>query len=113
MYKYKGIIIEESLDDNRALNGLDVIGIHITGQENPPERWHLYTVMVNEEEIERLSKSINYSWYMHFWHNRRVIVIFSSERFEFDYDDKSSWKPAVEHGLYVGIPLSQLDFPID
>lgn len=58
MDKYKGIISEESLDDNRAVNGLEIVGIHITGQENPSERWHLYTVMVNEEEIERLSNNI-------------------------------------------------------
>lgn len=113
MSKYKGIIIEESLDDNRAINGLEVVGIHITGQENPSERWHLYTVMVNKEEIGSLSINIKHSWYMHFWRNRKVIVIFRGERFEFDYDDKSSWKPAVEYGLYVDIPLCQLDFPID
>lgn len=36
MDKYKGIIIEESLDDNRAVNGLEIIRIHITGQDGFP-----------------------------------------------------------------------------
>jgi len=35
--KYKGIIIEESLEDNRILNKLEIIKFRITAQENPAE----------------------------------------------------------------------------
>jgi len=113
MNKYKGIIIEESIEDNRTINGLEVVGIHISGQENPSETWHLYTLKVNEEEIELLSKAIKHGWYMHFWRDKKVRVIFKNKRFDFDYDDKATWKLAVEYGLSVGIPESQVDFPID
>jgi hypothetical protein len=113
MDKYRGVVVEESLEDNRIMNGLEVVGIHISGQENPSERWHLYTIRVNEEEIERLSSSIKNAWYMHFWIGRKVIVIFNNRRFDFDYDTKATWRPAVEYGLSVGIPESQLDFKID
>jgi hypothetical protein len=41
---YKGTIVEESLVDNRILNGLEIIDFKISDDENPADRWHLYTV---------------------------------------------------------------------
>lgn len=55
---YKGIIIEESLNDNRILNDLEIIKVKISKEENPLDRWHLYTVKVSKEDIDRLSKNI-------------------------------------------------------
>jgi len=50
---------------------------------------------------------------MHFWKDKDVIAVFEGKKFAFNYDDKSSWTPAVEYGLSIGIPKEQLDFPID
>jgi hypothetical protein len=50
---------------------------------------------------------------MHFWKGREIIAVFQGKKFEFNYDDKSSWIPAVEHGLSIGIPKEQLNFLID
>ena len=113
MQNYKGIIIEESLEDNRILNKLNIIKFEITKEENPQDRWHLYTVKVFDKEISLLSNIIKNKWYMHFWKNKKVIVIFKNKKFELEYNNKESWKPAIEYGLSLGIPLEQLDFPID
>jgi len=110
---YKGTIIEESLSDNRVLNDFKIIGFKISKDENPADRWHLYTVSVNNEDIERLSEIIKPKWYMHFWKDRDIVAIFQGRKFEFNFDDKSSWAPVVEYGLSIGIPKEQLDFPID
>lgn len=111
--EYKGTIIEESLSDNRIINELKIIGLRISKDENPADRWHLYTVNVSDADISRLAGIIKPKWYMHFWKDRQVIAIFQGKKFEFNYDDKSSWAPAVEHGLSIGIPKEQLDFIID
>lgn len=113
--EYKGTIVEESLTDNRIINDLKIIAVKISSDENPEDRWHLYTVLVTNEDIEKLSKSIKPKWYMHFWNNRdkNIIAIFKDKKFEFDYDDKSSWIPAVEYGISLGIPEEQLDFIIN
>jgi len=111
--EYKGIIVEESLEDSRIINDVELIKVEITSEENPTERWHLYTVMVSKEEIEKLSKNIKQKWYMHFWKDRNVIAIFKDNIFEFNFDDKSTWEPVVNYGLSLGIPKEQLDFPID
>ena len=111
--EYKGIIVEESLNDNRIMNDLNIIGFRISKDENPADRWHLYTVLVSHENIERLSNNIKPKWYMHFWKDREIIAVFYGKTFEFNYDDKSSWTPAIQYGLSTGIPGEQLDFIID
>lgn len=113
MRKYTGIIVEESLKDNRIVNNLEVIEVRISDEEKPEERWHLYTVKVSRKEIEKVSKNIKQGWYMHFWKGKKVIVIFKDKKFEFDFDDKKSWQPVVKYGLSLGIPKEELDFPID
>ena len=111
--EYKGIIVEESLSDNRILNDIGIIKVEISKEKNPQDRWHLYTVKVSKEDIDKLSKNIKPKWYMHFWKGREVIAIFKDKQFKFDYDNKSEWKPVVDYGLSLGIPKEQLDFPID
>ena len=111
--EYKGMIVEESLEDNRILNGLRVVDFEISDDDNPADRWRVYTVLASDEDIEKLSNSIKSRWYMHFWNERNIVVIFRDKKFEFNYDDKSTWKDVTEYGLSIGIPEEQLDFPID
>lgn len=111
---YKGTIVEESLEDNRIINGLEITKFKISEDDDPTERWHLYTVKVSKEEIEKLSKYLKVGkWYMHFWREREVLAVFKDKVFEFNYDDKSTWQEAVSYGLSLGIPQEQLDFLID
>ena len=109
---YVGIVVEESLDDNRILNQLDIEKIYITGHEIPSDSWHMYEVMVSKKEIEELSKHIIDDWYMHFWKGTDIIAIFNNKIFEFNYEDKSTWKEVLEYGLSIGLPASELNFPI-
>jgi hypothetical protein len=110
---YKGTIVEESLVDNRILNGLEIIDFKISDDENPADRWHLYTVSVTRDDIERVSRSIKSGkWYMHFWNGNEVIAVFKDKSFEFMYDRKETWKSAVEHGRSLGIPEEQLNFVV-
>jgi len=110
MKEYKGIIVEESLENIRIINDLEVIKVRISKEEPV---WHLYTVKVSKEDIEKLSRNIKPKWYMHFWKGREIIAIFKNKKFEFNFDDKSTWKPAVEYGLSIGIPKEQLDFELN
>ncbi len=110
---YKGTIIEESLEDNRIMNAMDVVSMHISGDEDPVSRWHLYTVHVSLQDIGNLSQQIKPGWYMHFWRGNDVVVVFHDKTFMLAHDDLTSWEPAVRYGLAQGIPSEQLDFPID
>jgi len=109
---YTGIIVEESLDDNRILNRLAVRKIHITGQENPSARWHMYEVTVSHQEISELANHIAGNWYMHFWKGTDIIAVFRGKTLAFNYENKDTWGEVLRHGRSIGIPEEQLDFPI-
>lgn len=115
MNQYTGTIIEESLEDNRILNGFEIVSVRITLDKNSLDRWHLYKVKSSKENLFQLSSSLKQgTWYTHFWdEDRNVIAIFKDKVFEFNHDDGPSWTPAVEYGKSLGIPDEQLDFVIE
>lgn len=110
--EYIGIIVEESLDDNRVINKLDLRKVHITGHQRSSDRWHMYEVNVSKEEIEELSKHIIGDWYMHFWKGTDIIAVFSRKTFKFSYEKKDTWRDVLEYGRSIGLPDNELDFPI-
>ncbi len=107
--QYKGIIVEESLENQDVLKGVEVIQSSISEDG----AWHMHTVLVSPEVIQQLVESIKDGWYAHFWNSRDVIAVFRGRTFCFNFDDKSTWKEVVEYGRSLGIPEVQLDFPID
>jgi hypothetical protein len=112
--EYKGIIVEESLEDNRILNEIDIIDFRISKDENLADRWHLYTVKVTKDDIQKVSRYIKSGkWYMHFWNGNEIIAVFKDKVFEFKHDQKETWKDACDYGRSLGIPKEQLDFVIE
>jgi len=113
--EFIGCIVEESIDDNRELNGLQVIEIKITGEPDPANRWHIYKVVVDKAEIEKIWHHLKEGWYMHFWKSDRqnMTIYFKGKKFEIMIGYRSTWTAAVEYGKSVGIPEEQLDFEIE
>lgn len=111
---YKGAIIEESLEDSSILNLFSIINTTITNDENPNDRWHIHTVESDKDTLLKLSKVLkSEKYYAHFWDNKKnIIVVFRDKVFEFNFNKKDEWLPAIEYGLSVGIPKEQLDFLI-
>lgn len=95
--EYKGIIVEESLIDNRILNDFKIIDVQISTDENPLDRWHIYTITATDNDIIKLSENIKPKWYMHFWKDKNIIAIFQGKTFRFNHDDKQTWEPAIQY----------------
>lgn len=111
---YKGTIIEESLLDNRLLNGFKINKFRISSAEKPEDRWHLYEVDASAEQIDKLASQLKpKGWYTHFWQGDNVIVVHPNKKFDVVYSDKNTWKEAIVYNQSIGIPLEQLDFKID
>ena len=110
MDKWKGCIVEESLEDNRVMNGIEVVKVRITEEENPKDRWHIYNSLLSEEEINKVHPFLKQSWYMHFWKDKKMLVLFRGNKFILDIEKKETWTPAIEYGLSINIPKEQLDF---
>jgi hypothetical protein len=111
---FEGIIIEESLKDYRLLNHFQIIGFEITTEENPADRWHIFTVRGAKNALLKLASELKGpEWYGHFWNTLSVIVVFQNKTFEFPRKDFNRQKKTViEYGKTLGIPEAQLDFPI-
>ncbi len=108
---YTGIIVSESLQSQDMLSEFTVLSV----KETVENKWHLYTVRGTKEAIIHVSFAlINTSWYTHFWNDTEVIIVFNDKVFIFnklEFEDKK--QEAVEYGISLGIPIEQLDFPIN
>ena len=118
MNQWKGVVIAESLHDPTKINLLQVYRTFIThdGVLTPgdvPMRWHLYWVRASRDDVAALRDELKHGWYIHFWNAQKIIVLYDDADFEMDRFDRSTWKAATDHGLAMGIPIEQLDFPTD
>jgi len=108
---YTGIIVSESLQSQDMLSEFTILSVKETVQN----KWHLYTVCGTKEVITHLSfVLIDTSWYTHFWNDTEVIIVFKNKVFIFkrlEFEDKK--QEAIEYGVSLGIPIEQLDFPIN
>lgn len=111
--EFVGYVVEESLDDNRILNGLQILNLEITGAVDPDKRWHVYKIAADAPEIEKLWRHLKDRWYMHFWKGDNITVYFKGRKFDLFGRYKSTWDSAIEYGKAVGIPEEQLDFPTE
>lgn len=118
---YRGVIIEESLDDASVLNGLQVIATEVetvTEGFNTPwlTQWMLRTVEIPDEQADdiaqKISKAIDSahasSWFADFMNETRHYVIFRDKVFVVDRLQPAEYDAVVQYGLALGIPEHQL-----
>jgi hypothetical protein len=105
MNTYQGTIIEQSLTDADILKILKVI------KTWTDEDWILHDVVVTEEDISHIQRSlIEGPWYVHVWHDNEMVIIFKEKIFRVDRFDTGTWNDAIAYGLSIGVPREQLDF---
>ncbi len=124
MRNFKGVVIEESLENKEILNSLKIISTKVekvTEAHKTPwlKQWTLHTVEIPSGSMDRISDELKnslekeHNWFMHFWKEYLLIVIFKDKIFKLPKDDKKTWQPAIAHGISLGIPKYQLNFPVD
>jgi hypothetical protein len=108
---YYGIVIEQSLADPAFAETLDVVH----RRQDPNGSWVFLLVRIAPErladELERIRQAFTSEepWYAHFFKSEQLAVVFPDAVIRMT-TDPTSWTPAIEHGLALGIPLEQLDF---
>lgn len=113
MQKYFGTIVKESLSGDSALAFFNVREIEETDDEIIEDRWHLYYVEGQKENIEKLSSYIKEGpWYVHFWNKEEMIVVFKNKVVTFLHGDSKALFAVKEYGKSIGIKEEQLDFVI-
>jgi hypothetical protein len=123
---YKGVIIEESLDDKSVLKSLKILDTkveQVTDKHKTPwvKQWHLHTVEIPEENsgeiAEQLSNDLDkkhdHSWYADYKNDKHHYIIYKDKIFKVDLQKSSQYKEAKQYGISIGIPEYQVDFAPD
>lgn len=110
MEEYHGIVIDKSLKDKKLLKKLNVIG----SKKSDSGDWMLLKISFPKNKLGEMIEFIqgglvsNKKYYVHFYRDNEVIVIFKDMVFRVT-TEKSSWGPIIDYGLSLGIPREQLD----
>ena len=123
MTNYKGVIIEESLENKEILKRVKIISTkveQVTDKHKTPwlSQWTLHTVEVPENEAgeiaEKISQSLDSdhggSWYADFKNDTNCYIIFRDKIFYIDRKSKEQHDEAKRYGISLGIPEYQVDF---
>jgi hypothetical protein len=123
MADYKGVIIEESLENKEILKKVKIISTkveQVTDKHKTPwlSQWTLHTVEIPEEETgkvaEEISKSIDRahggSWYADFKNQETHYIIFRNKVFSVNRKSAEEYEEVKKYGISLGIPDYQLDF---
>jgi len=123
MADYKGVIIEESLENKEILKKVKIISTkveQVTDKHKTPwlSRWTLHTVEIPETEAktvaEEISKSLDRahggSWYVDFKNPETHYIIFRNKVFSVDRKSVEEYEEVKKYGMSLGIPDYQLDF---
>jgi len=118
---YKGIIIEESLENKEILKSLKVSETKVekvTKEHKTPwiKQWTMHTVEIPENKAikiaQKISKALDskHSWYADFKTKKRHLIIFKNKVFDVDRSKAEDYEKARKYGIKIGIPEYQLDF---
>jgi len=123
MADYKGVIIEESLENKEILKKVKIISTKVEQVTDKHKtlwlsQWTLHTVEIPEEETgkvaEEISKSIDRahggSWYADFKNQETHYIIFRNKVFSVNRKSAEEYEEVKKYGISLGIPDYQLDF---
>ncbi len=119
---YKGVIIEESLENTDVLKDVTILGTkveQVTEEYHTPhlKQWTLHTIEIpedrGEEVAQKLSKVLETShghWYADFRNQQFHYIIFRNKVFKVDRGNPNGYEKVKRYGISLGIPEHQLTF---
>lgn len=123
MNNYKGVIIEESLENKSVFRKVKVLSTKVekvTRKHKTPwlKKWTLHTVEVSQNQAKEIAEKISQlldsqhdsSWYADFCDNAHHYIIFRKKIFFIDRNNQKQYDEAKRYGLRLGIPEYQVNF---
>lgn len=111
---WRGVLIEESLEDPTVLNRMHIVGTmseRLEGEEDRGE-FHFHKVEVDNDALKGVlqdaSESIKDSWYFHLVSGDRMIVVFRGRVFEATKGRANEFDAIRAFALSQGIHPEQL-----
>lgn len=112
---WKGVVIEESLDDKKILELVKIIDTRKTTLEKEEKKGILHSHEIElddnkkDEFVQEASSSIKQGWYIHICKDGVMTIIFRSKVLTFDKSQKDKITDAKNYGISVGILKEQMD----
>ena len=122
---FKGVIIEESLEDTAVLKQFPILETEVeqvTENFGTPwlTKWTLYTIEIPDDQIADFAKevqaaldSVRHNWYVDFKNSTTHYIIFKNRIFVIDRTKKEQYQEAQDYGISLGIPTHQVNFTAD
>jgi len=118
---YKGVIIEESLENNDILKSINILSTKVEPvvekhKTSWLKQWTLHSVEILENQADSIAEEIStaldseHSWYADFKNETTHFIIFRNRVFKIDRTSKEQYDKAKEYGISLGIPPYQVDF---
>jgi hypothetical protein len=123
MKNYKGVIIEESLEDKSILDEIKILNtkvVKVTEKHKTPwlKQWTLHDVEIPVDEAEEIANKLSKAlepklyWYADFKNSTHHYIIFRDKIFYIDRKSQEQYDEAREYGISLGIPEYQVDFKV-
>jgi hypothetical protein len=112
---WRGVFIEESLDDPSLLDEVTVVGSSAVRLEEEAERGEFTFKRVEVPDkafgtvIARAAQAIKPAWYLHLVSGDQMKVVFRDRVFAVSRGDASALRAVVDYGVGQGIHPAQLD----
>jgi len=121
---YKGVIIEESLENTGVLKDVEILETKIekvTEEHKTPwlTQWTLHTVEISEETADSIAEKLStdlekeHNWYADYKNNKYHYIIYRGKIFKVDLKNPVLYEEAKQYGIALGIPEYQVDFAPD
>lgn len=114
---YSGLIIKESLKDERILDSVEIEAVEIWKTDNTPRYWTAITFSSNIEDFpERLSKALAFFsesgmiWYVDFQNEEYKYIVLRDKMLKYRRGDDEEKKSVFEKCVELGIKKEQLDW---
>jgi hypothetical protein len=122
--EYKGVIIEESLNNNKVLGKVKIIKTKISPvveKHRTPwvKQWTMHTVEISEEDADKIAEQLSqdldkdHAWYADFKNGNYHFIIYRGKIFKVDLKNPVLYQDAKKYGIELGIPEYQVDFAPD
>lgn len=121
---YKGVIIEESLDNKSCFKDLKIVSTKVepvTESHKTPwlKQWTLHTVEIDGNKAELVASQLSntlekeHVWYADFKNKKSHYIVFRGKVFKIDRNNPNEYEKVKEYGVSLGVPDYQLDFSPD
>ena len=119
---FKGVIIEESLEDKSVLDDVKILSTKIepvTKEHQTPwiKQWTLHDVEIPAGKASEIAEKIRraldreHDWYADYKTDNEHYIIYRDKVFHVtDRSDKKQYGEATAYGISIGIPAYQVDF---